>query len=86
MEFWELVSGGYSLMEADMGCPKCGRGWQFIDGALQCPVDHILSPFQPVMSHNEALQKYQELLSKCQDLVQEEISLNNFKIFIEGVG
>ena len=75
-----------------MACSKCGAGWKFIDGILQCSCG-VIAPYQPMPSHKEALEKYEELLRKhrklvrqCEKLADGETSLNSFKIMISNLG
>ena len=73
-------------MEADsLGCVRCGVGWQLIGGVLICPQCKRVSPFQPIPSQAEALQKLEELLNICEELCEEEINLNDFKVLISNL-
>jgi len=67
-----------------MGC-KCGAGWEFIDGILQCPnpTCGVIAPFQPVSY--DAHKKFTMLLQKSKELVAGDISLNSFRIFISNL-
>ena len=67
-----------------MACPKCQTMWHLIDGVLKCPnpTCGVISPYQPVPSQANLLEKYTELLQKSKELIAGDISLNNFRIFL----
>ncbi len=78
-----LVFGGYLVLkESDSMACACGGHWEFKDGQLVCSNCGKVAPFQPMPSHTEAIERYEELLRVCQDLVEDEISLNEFIILI----
>ena len=78
-----LVFGGYLVVEESdsMAC-ACGGHWEFKDGQLVCSSCGKVAPFQPMPSQSEAIESYEELLRMCQDLVEGEISLNDFSIWL----
>ena len=72
-------------------CPKCQTD-MFVDNdgkQMVCPnsacsfLGYDLPQRMP--SYSEALKQYQYLLSKCRELVNNEISLNEFQIFISNL-
>ncbi len=74
------------LKESDsMACAKGGvhdYQWNYVLQKQVCSkCDHI-AEYQPVPNYGELLLKYEELLKQCQDLIEDEINLNDFKIFI----
>lgn len=73
------------IMECnDMGC-ACGGGWIPKDGKTVCAWCGKLAPFQEMPNYRELLLKYNELLKLCWDLVEDEISLNEFKVIVSNL-
>ena len=66
-----------------MGCPRGGaHDYRLIEDAFICSKCSGVSPYKPEMSHGECLEKLEELLKKCHELVEDEINLNDFKVWL----
>ena len=67
-----------------MACPKGGaHDYKLIEDVFICSKCSGVSPYKPEMSHGECLEKYETLLEKCHELIEEEISMNDFKVWLE---
>jgi len=65
-----------------MTCPNGGEhNYQWVEGRYLCLKCERVASFQPVPF--DAHKKYSYLLGKCRELVNGQISLNEFKIFLE---
>lgn len=66
-----------------MGCPKGGaHDYRLIEDVFICSKCSGVSPYKPEMSHSECLEKYEQLLEKCHELAEDEINLNDFKVWL----
>ena len=67
-----------------MGCLNGGvHDYKLVGDAFICSKCSKVARFKPALTLTEALEKYNTLLEMCHELCEEEINLNDFKVWLE---